>query len=114
MESIIHGASSDITVQETDEGPNHSIGEDVRTGGMQPIADFERRRETFVDELHAVPLAQDAEAIFYPGEIEARNEAANRSAGLLLPEDTVADLIRLAIELVLDHQWIDPPSSTAA
>ena len=69
---------------------------------MQPLADFERRMETFVGELHAVPLAEDAEAIFYPGEIEARNDTTYRAEGLLLPADTLADLAGLSNELGFD------------
>jgi len=68
---------------------------------MQPLPEFERRMEAYVDTLHAVPLAQDAEAIFYPGEIEARNDVANRATGLSLPGDTLADLRKLGGELGL-------------
>ena len=34
--------------------------------------------------------------VFYPGEIEARNDARYREEGLLLPEDTLADLAKIA------------------
>jgi len=30
--------------------------------------------------------------VFYPGELEARNEARNLEQGLQLPQDTLADL----------------------
>ena len=43
-----------------------------------------------------MPLAQGFEEVFYPGEIEARNEAQNRAAGLVLPDETLADLRKLA------------------
>jgi len=33
--------------------------------------------------------------IFYPGELEARNDARNRRHGIELPEDTIADLRRI-------------------
>jgi LDH2 family malate/lactate/ureidoglycolate dehydrogenase len=49
-----------------------------------------------------VPLAKDVEEIHYPGEIEARNDARNRRDGLLLPDDTIADLKRIAGELGLE------------
>ena len=63
---------------------------------FQPVAEFEGRMERYIAELKSVPLAQGFEEVVYPGEIEARNEAQNRAAGLLLPEDTLADLRKLA------------------
>ena len=42
-----------------------------------------------------MPLAQGFEEIVYPGEIEARNDGRNRADGLLLPQDTIADLQKL-------------------
>lgn len=63
---------------------------------FQPLAEFESRMETFIAELKNVALAKDAEEIFYPGEIEARNAAHNREHGIVLPRDTAADLARLA------------------
>jgi LDH2 family malate/lactate/ureidoglycolate dehydrogenase len=73
----------------------------INIAAMQPLAQFEQRMEAFVDELHAGPLAQNTEAIFYPGEIEARNDKANRTEGLLLPADTLADLAHLSDQLGL-------------
>jgi hypothetical protein len=43
-----------------------------------------------------VPLAQGFEEVVYPGEIEARNDLRHRREGLLLPADTVADLLKLS------------------
>ena len=34
--------------------------------------------------------------VLYPGELEARNEKRNRRDGLALPDDTLADLRKLA------------------
>ena len=63
---------------------------------FQPLAEFNARMERFIEELKSVPLAPDTEEVFYPGEIEARNEARNRREGLLLPQETLADLARVA------------------
>jgi LDH2 family malate/lactate/ureidoglycolate dehydrogenase len=41
-------------------------------------------------------IAADSAEVFYPGEIEARNDARHRTEGLLLPADTMADLKRIA------------------
>lgn len=65
---------------------------------FQPLATFNARMEEMIGGLKSVPLAQGHEEVFYPGEIEARNEEANRRHGLLLPEDTLADLERVARE----------------
>jgi LDH2 family malate/lactate/ureidoglycolate dehydrogenase len=63
---------------------------------FQPLAQFHRRMEAFVGELKSVPLAKGYDEVFYPGEMEARNDAKNRTLGLALPEDTRADLQRIA------------------
>jgi LDH2 family malate/lactate/ureidoglycolate dehydrogenase len=63
---------------------------------FQPVADFNRRMEEMIAGLKAVPLAQGVEEVFYPGEIEARNDVLNRRQGLILPEDTLTDLRKLA------------------
>lgn len=68
---------------------------------MQPQAEFEARMDRYIAELKSVPLAQGFEEIFYPGEMEARNEQRNRTEGLVLPEDTLADLRKLASEYEL-------------
>jgi LDH2 family malate/lactate/ureidoglycolate dehydrogenase len=51
-----------------------------------------------VQEIKSVPTAQGFDEVFYPGEIEARNDKKNREEGLSLPEDTLADLKRIAKE----------------
>ncbi len=63
---------------------------------FQPLPEFEARMERMIEELKAVPLAVGHEEIFYPGEIEARNEARHRRDGLVLPPDTVRDLEKVA------------------
>ncbi|QDJ12223.1 Malate dehydrogenase (plasmid) [Roseomonas mucosa] len=63
---------------------------------FMPAADFQARMETLVAELKGTPLAQGAEEIFYPGELEGRSEERGRRDGVLLPPDTLADLTRLA------------------
>jgi LDH2 family malate/lactate/ureidoglycolate dehydrogenase len=65
---------------------------------FQPLTDFEARMERMIEELKAVPLAQGHQEIFYPGEIEARNDARNRRDGLMLPPDTIRDLEKVAAE----------------
>lgn len=65
---------------------------------FQPLTDFERSMEAMIEELKAVPLAVGHDEIFYPGEIEAGNDARNRRDGLTMPDDTVRDLEQVATD----------------
>ena len=65
---------------------------------FQPIAQFNARMEEFVAEIKAVPTAKGFDEVFYPGEMEARNDQKNRREGLQFPDDTLADLKRIARE----------------
>jgi LDH2 family malate/lactate/ureidoglycolate dehydrogenase len=67
-----------------------------------PVQEFNARMEEYIAELKSVPLAKGVDEIHYPGEIEAGNDLHNRSDGLLLPDDTLADLERIAGELGLE------------
>ncbi len=65
---------------------------------FQPLAEFNERMEQFIAEIKSVPLAKGHDEVFYPGEIEAGNDARNRKEGILFPDDTLADLRRIAKE----------------
>jgi LDH2 family malate/lactate/ureidoglycolate dehydrogenase len=41
-------------------------------------------------------LAKSCDEVFYPGEMEARKDEQNRRERLTLPDDTRADLARIA------------------
>ena len=69
---------------------------------FQPLEQFNARMERYVAELKAVPRAQGFDEIFYPGEIEARNDERNRLEGIAFPADTIADLTRIAKETGLE------------
>ena len=72
---------------------------------FQPRAAFEARMEAMIAGLKGVDRADGCDEIFYPGEIEARNDVANRRDGLMLPADTQADLAKLARELGIEALW---------
>ena len=74
----------------------------IDIGALQPLAQFNERMEQWVQEIKSVPTAQGVDEVFYPGEIEARNDSKNRKEGLALPEDTLADLRRIAKEMALE------------
>jgi LDH2 family malate/lactate/ureidoglycolate dehydrogenase len=69
---------------------------------IQPLSEFNARMERYIAEIKSVPLAQGFDEIFYPGEMEARNDERNRREGLALPEDTLTDLARIARETGLE------------
>ena len=67
-----------------------------------PPAEFNARMEKLIADLKAVPLAKGFDEVFYPGEIEALNEARFLTEGLHLPDQTLADLAKLARETGLE------------
>ncbi|MEE4165442.1 MAG: Ldh family oxidoreductase [Desulfocapsaceae bacterium] len=70
----------------------------MNIAAFQPLEQFEARMETFINEIKSVPPAKGHSGVFYPGEIEAENDARCRREGLLLAVDTLADLKRIAGE----------------
>jgi LDH2 family malate/lactate/ureidoglycolate dehydrogenase len=65
---------------------------------FQPPEEFAARMEQLVAAIKAVPVAQGFDEVFYPGEIEARHDIRHRREGLVLPQDTLADLASIARE----------------
>jgi LDH2 family malate/lactate/ureidoglycolate dehydrogenase len=69
---------------------------------FQPLEQFTARMQAFADEIKAVPLAKGFDEVFYPGEIEDRNNTKFRREGLALPQETIADLRRIAQDIGLE------------
>jgi LDH2 family malate/lactate/ureidoglycolate dehydrogenase len=69
---------------------------------FQPLAQFGARMEEYIRELKSVPLAKGYDEIYYPGELEAKNDVQNRKQGLKFPADTLIDLARIARETGLE------------
>jgi len=65
--------------------------------------EFGRRIDDLITITKSVPLAEGADEIFYPGELEARAEERGRAEGIALPEKTRADLRRLAASSSVDY-----------
>ena len=74
----------------------------LRIDAFQPLAQFNARMEEFVAQIKAVPTAKGFDEVYYPGEMEANNDARNRRDGILFPDDTLADLKRIAGEMGLE------------
>jgi LDH2 family malate/lactate/ureidoglycolate dehydrogenase len=70
---------------------------------FQPLAAFNARIEAMIAGLKGVKRAKGIEEVFYPGEIEARNDLRNRAEGLQLPADTLTDLANLAGDMRVKH-----------
>lgn len=73
----------------------------LKIAAFRSLTEFEADVETMISKLKAVPRAEGAEEIFYPGEIEARNDERHRSEGLTLAAETMRDLEKLAEQLGL-------------
>jgi len=69
---------------------------------FQPLAQFNERMQQWIAEVKSVPLAQGCDEVFYPGEMEAGNNLRNRRDGIAFPDDTLADLKRIARETRLE------------
>jgi LDH2 family malate/lactate/ureidoglycolate dehydrogenase len=71
-----------------------------------PLDAFETRIERMIAEIKATPLAPGFGEVFYPGEIEARNEARHLRDGIDVPEKSLRDLEVAAAKL-----GVAPPKS---
>src|SRR5258706_2386520 len=65
---------------------------------FQPLGEFHARMEAFIAELKSTPRAPGFDEIYYPGEIEARAAKRNAEGGLAFPDETLADLRRVATQ----------------
>jgi LDH2 family malate/lactate/ureidoglycolate dehydrogenase len=72
---------------------------------FMPLAMFNGRMDTLLDQIKAVPPAAGFDEVLYPGEPEARNEEANRRDGLQLPEQTLRDLDKLAEDVGVEARY---------
>jgi LDH2 family malate/lactate/ureidoglycolate dehydrogenase len=65
---------------------------------FQPLGEFNARMERYIETIKAVPLAEGASEVFYPGELEARAHARQMEEGIVLPGETLLGLDRVARE----------------
>jgi len=68
----------------------------VDTNLIMPAAEFARRMEALVDEIHAAPRADSVDRLFVPGEMEWERHARALKEGIQLPPDVVASLAEAA------------------
>ena len=75
---------------------------------FQPLAEFEARMERLIEELKSAPRAPGSEEVYYPGELEARDDARNRARGLELPQATIDELRALARATGIEARFLEP------
>ena len=104
MMDVISGVLSGSAFGAGVVGPYHSEG---RSGAghfafvldisrLMPLDEFTARIGELVSSLKRNPLSEGSTGILYPGELEAANDASARDSGIVLPPDTVRDLLALA------------------
>jgi ureidoglycolate dehydrogenase (NAD+) len=74
----------------------------IDTNAMMPAAEFARRMEALVDEIHAAPRADGVERLYVPGEMEWERHGRAMEEGLPLPPDVIASLHEAAKMTGLD------------
>ncbi|MEO7299335.1 MAG: Ldh family oxidoreductase [Verrucomicrobiota bacterium] len=64
----------------------------IDVNAMMPAAEFTKRIESLVDEIHQAPRADGVERIYVPGEMEWERHARAVSEGIALPSDVIESL----------------------
>jgi len=59
---------------------------------FRPLKDFTADMERLIERIKSVPRVEGVEEIFYPGEPEAIADERNRKRGVVIPDDTLAEL----------------------
>jgi ureidoglycolate dehydrogenase (NAD+) len=75
----------------------------IDTNAVMPAAEFARRMEALVDEIHAAPRADGVERLYVPGEMEWERHGRAMTEGIPLPPDVVASLEEAAAMTGLDQ-----------
>jgi LDH2 family malate/lactate/ureidoglycolate dehydrogenase len=71
----------------------------VNIAAMMPIDQFKRRVDALAREIRESPLAEGADRVYLPGEIEWERRKTSLAEGILLPEDVRLSVAALSREL---------------
>ncbi len=74
----------------------------INVGAAASMEAFTRRIDEIIEYLHGLPLAEGADRIYVPGEMEWERRDKALAEGIELPSDVVESLRRLADDLPLD------------
>lgn len=77
----------------------------IDIAASRPLAEFEADMERLIEHVRSSRAAPGAAGIFYPGEIEARNEERHRTEGIDLPDSVIRDLIAGATRIGVAHPF---------
>lgn len=81
----------------------------IDINAFMPSAEFLKRVETLIEEIHTAPRADGVDRLYMPGEMEWERYERALKQGIPLPDDVLGAL-RTAAELV----GLDPPSEALA
>lgn len=99
--AVLSGVSSWVTDTPDPTNEGHAfIAVDIAQ--MMPLSEFKGRMDGMIREIKAAPLAQGADRIYLPGEIELEKRDVALVEGIVLPPDIVASLRGLAEDAALD------------
>jgi ureidoglycolate dehydrogenase (NAD+) len=74
----------------------------IDIGTIMPAMEFKARVDRMIRDIHAAPLAQGAERIYLPGEMEWEKRERAMQHGMTLPADVMADMIGIGEDVGLD------------
>jgi ureidoglycolate dehydrogenase (NAD+) len=74
----------------------------IRIDAFSDPSFFKQIVDQYITSIKSTPLAQGANAIFMPGEIEFLNKEKNEQNGIQLPESVVKELVQLAEQAGVD------------
>lgn len=77
----------------------------IDIAASRPLADFEADMETLIDQVKSSRPSPGAPGIFYPGEIEAANEARHLAEGIDLPDAVIRELTAGATRIGVAHPF---------
>ena len=68
----------------------------IDTNAIMPAAQFTSRMEALIDEIHAAPIADGANPLRVPGEMEWERHRQAMTEGIALPDDVMVNLRKAA------------------
>ncbi len=100
LSGILLGAGYGFSAKDGEEGPGHFFAA-IRIDAFRPIEEFKQAMDNRVRELKNSKLAEGADRILMPGEIEFETEIKRRKEGIPIPCVVVDELNQLAESLNL-------------
>lgn len=74
----------------------------INVGMSMPVALFKERMNWLIQSIKQAPKAKSSERIYLPGDMEWERRDEALAVGMLLPEDVIASLPGLALDMGMD------------